>query len=92
MRHAPLTHPRPNPNPNPNVRIDSLPTHRLMEELEVAERQTPGLWVCGNYRSGVAFPDCVTFGYDQAKAVQEYLSNEPESPAQGTPAAEAVPA
>ena len=74
------------------MRIDSLPIHRLMEELEVAERQTPGLWVCGNYRSGVAFPDCVTFGYDQAKAVQEYLSNEPESPAQGTLAAEAVPA
>ena len=30
-------------------------------------------WVCGNYRSGVAFPDCVTFGYDHAKVVQEFL-------------------
>lgn len=34
-----------------------------MEDLERAEKKTPGLWVCGNYRSGVAFPDCVEFGY-----------------------------
>jgi oxygen-dependent protoporphyrinogen oxidase len=45
----------------------------IIKELEEAERNTPGLWVCGNYRSGVAFPDCVTFGYEQAKTVKAYL-------------------
>ncbi|CAM9806005.1 unnamed protein product, partial [Heterosigma akashiwo] len=45
----------------------------LIEDLARAERGAPGLWVCGNYRSGVAFPDCVTFGYEQAKVVGDYL-------------------
>ena len=45
----------------------------LIEQLETAEAQLPGLWVCGNYRSGVAFPDCCTFGYEQAKVVKAYL-------------------
>lgn len=46
----------------------------IMEELEKAEAKVPGLWVCGNYRTGVAFPDCVTFGYEHAKVVKEYLN------------------
>lgn len=47
----------------------------LMKELESMEMKNEGggLWVCGNYRSGVAFPDCVTFGYEQAKVVAKYL-------------------
>lgn len=47
----------------------------LMAELGEMEEKNEGggLWVCGNYRSGVAFPDCVTFGYDHAKVVKEYL-------------------
>jgi protoporphyrinogen/coproporphyrinogen III oxidase len=49
----------------------------LIDELEKAEANLPGLWVCGNYRSGVAFPDCVTFGYDQAKIVRQYLGQNP---------------
>jgi oxygen-dependent protoporphyrinogen oxidase len=47
----------------------------ILSKLEEAEKKTPGLWVCGNYRSGVAFPDCVTFGYEQAKVVKEYLES-----------------
>ena len=48
---------------------------QILEELEGMEGMVEGggLWVCGNYRSGVAFPDCVTFGYDHAKVVKEYL-------------------
>ena len=45
----------------------------LIEQLEKAEAETPGLYVMGNYRTGVAFPDCVTFGYDHAKVVKEFL-------------------
>jgi hypothetical protein len=46
-----------------------------MKELEAAESKLPGLWVCGNYRTGVAFPDCVTFGYEQAKVVKMFLDS-----------------
>ena len=47
----------------------------LMKELEGMESDVEGggIWICGNYRSGVAFPDCVTFGYEHAKVVKEYL-------------------
>ena len=45
----------------------------ILDELEAAEKATPGLWVMGNYRTGVAFPDCVTFGYEHAKVVKSYL-------------------
>ena len=49
----------------------------IMSELASVESKNEGggLWVCGNYRSGVAFPDCVTFGYEHAKVVKEYLDN-----------------
>jgi hypothetical protein len=51
-----------------------------MEQLEAAEALQPGLWVCGNYRSGVAFPDCVTFGYEHAKVVRRFLDEAPAVP------------
>jgi oxygen-dependent protoporphyrinogen oxidase len=48
----------------------------IMNELQVLENNNVdgGIWVCGNYRTGVAFPDCVTFGYEHAKIVAEYLN------------------
>mmetsp|Transcript_55127 Transcript_55127/g.112762 ORF Transcript_55127/g.112762 Transcript_55127/m.112762 type:complete len:578 (+) Transcript_55127:24-1757(+) len=52
----------------------------IIDELEAAEKQRPGLWVCGNYRSGVAFPDCVTFGYEHAKVVKQFLESPPATP------------
>ena len=47
----------------------------MMDELEKIESTKDGLWVCGNYRTGVAFPDCVTFGYEKAKVVIDYLQS-----------------
>ena len=47
----------------------------IIRRLEDAEKTTPGLYVCGNYKSGVAFPDCVTFGYDHAKEVAAFLAS-----------------
>ena len=55
----------------------------LMDELRGLEDANNamggGLWVCGNYRTGVAFPDCVNFGYDQAGVVAGYLSTREKS-------------
>jgi oxygen-dependent protoporphyrinogen oxidase len=58
------------PTAIPQYELGHLP---MMKELEKAESKLPGLWVCGNYRTGVAFPDCVTFGYEQAKVVKQFL-------------------
>ena len=61
----------------------------LIEELQRAESKLPGLWVCGNYKSGVAFPDCVTFGYDHSKLVVDFLKKDGNGapPGAGTAAA-----
>ena len=45
----------------------------MMAKLDALEKEMDGLWICGNYRTGVAFPDCVTFGYDHAQVVIDYL-------------------
>jgi protoporphyrinogen/coproporphyrinogen III oxidase len=63
----------------------------LMKELERAEAKLPGLYVCGNYRTGVAFPDCVTFGYEQAKVVRDYLNQQHEPSSSGTRTSPSVP-
>jgi len=59
------------PTAIPQYELGHLP---IMEELEEAESKLPGLWVAGNYRTGVAFPDCVTFGYEKAKEVKSFLN------------------
>lgn len=54
----------------------------LMEKLAEYESKMDGLWIMGNYRTGVAFPDCVTFGYEHAKVVLDHLKeNESKSTA-----------
>jgi oxygen-dependent protoporphyrinogen oxidase len=63
----------------------------IMKDLEKAEAKLPGLWVCGNYRTGVAFPDCVTYGYEHAKVVKQFLETTSESTTSiSTAAADAV--
>ncbi len=52
---------------------------KLMDELEEIEKDVDGIWICGNYRTGVAFPDCVTFGYEHAKVVIDYLGQQADA-------------
>lgn len=60
----------------------------LLKELEDAEVRLPGLWVCGNYRTGVAFPDCVTYGYEHSKVVKQFLDTLDKDTKKKTPPAD----
>lgn len=52
---------------------------KLVSKIESLEKKISGLYICGNYRTGVAFPDCVTFGYEHAKIVKDYLQSQSSS-------------
>ena len=45
----------------------------IMEKLEEIESGVDGVWITWNYRTGVAFPNCVTFGYGHVKVVIDHL-------------------
>ena len=45
----------------------------ILDALEKDEAKCPGLYLGGNYRTGVAFGDCVQFGWTQAETIAEYL-------------------
>ena len=47
----------------------------ILEALETDESKIPGLYLGGNYRTGVAFGDCVGFGVSEAAKVAKYLQN-----------------
>jgi len=46
----------------------------ILKELEDDEAKCPGLFLGGNYRTGVAFGDCVGYGVTEAKRVVEFLN------------------
>jgi oxygen-dependent protoporphyrinogen oxidase len=46
----------------------------ILEALEKDEAKCPGLFLGGNYRTGVAFGDCVQFGWTEAERVSKFLA------------------
>jgi oxygen-dependent protoporphyrinogen oxidase len=46
----------------------------ILADVEKDERECPGLYLGGNYRTGVAFGDCVQFGYQEAEKVALFLA------------------
>jgi oxygen-dependent protoporphyrinogen oxidase len=49
----------------------------ILEALEKDEKKCPGFFLGGNYRTGVAFGDCVAFGLNEAKRIAEYFETAP---------------
>ena len=47
----------------------------LLQRLAEDEAKVPGFYLGGNYRTGVAFGDCVQFGWDEAAKVSKYLDS-----------------
>eukprot|EP00520_Triparma_pacifica_P001427 CAMPEP_0118653016 /NCGR_PEP_ID=MMETSP0785-20121206/11617_1 /TAXON_ID=91992 /ORGANISM="Bolidomonas pacifica, Strain CCMP 1866" /LENGTH=541 /DNA_ID=CAMNT_0006545553 /DNA_START=145 /DNA_END=1767 /DNA_ORIENTATION=- len=47
----------------------------ILDQLEEGESKVPGLYLGGNYRTGVAFGDCVGFGVNEAEKISRYLKN-----------------
>lgn len=49
----------------------------VLNVIDTCEARNPGLYLGGNYRTGVAFGDCVQFGLDQANTILDYLRPAP---------------
>lgn len=47
----------------------------ILQAVEKDEAQCPGFFLGGNYRTGVAFGDCVQFGWTEAERVANFLSS-----------------
>mmetsp|Transcript_18650 Transcript_18650/g.18747 ORF Transcript_18650/g.18747 Transcript_18650/m.18747 type:complete len:569 (+) Transcript_18650:48-1754(+) len=47
----------------------------IIQKIEEAMKDTPGLILGGNYKTGVAFGDCVQFGADVSKDVLSYINS-----------------
>lgn len=55
---------------------------QILQDIEEGMAKAPGLILGGNYRTGVAFGDCVQWGYQEAERIESILRQ---------PAAEAAP-
>lgn len=45
-------------------------------QIDAGVAKLPGLYLGGNYISGVAFGDCVQWGVDTAPSIAEYLRDD----------------
>ena len=63
---------------------------QILKELEEDERKAPGLYLGGNYRTGVAFGDCVAFGVNEAKRVADFLNMRDDASSSSSSAKEVV--
>lgn len=50
----------------------------LLARVEDAVKKNPGLYLGGNFRTGVAFGDCVQYGVDVAGEVCSFLEEAEE--------------
>lgn len=50
---------------------------QILSDLEIDEAKCPGFFLGGNYRTGVAFGDCVQFGWNEAEKVAKFLQSAP---------------
>ena len=63
----------------------------ILKAVEEGCKDAPGLFLGGNYRTGVAFGDCVQYGADIATEVATYLETaEASTSSDPVPVAEAV--
>ena len=46
----------------------------ILTDLDSDKPNNPGLFLGGNYRTGVAFGDCIQYGVDVAKEVSSYVN------------------
>lgn len=49
----------------------------LLKRVEDGVKRYPGLYLGGNYRTGVAFGDCVQYGADVAKDISDFFATPP---------------
>lgn len=47
----------------------------ILKDIEAGQAKLPGLFLGGNYRTGVAFGDCVAYGMDEAARIADYLTS-----------------
>ncbi|CAM9814729.1 unnamed protein product, partial [Ectocarpus sp. 12 AP-2014] len=47
----------------------------ILEELQEGLKAAPGLRMGGNYITGVAFGDCVQYGYEEAERIEQMLKS-----------------
>lgn len=47
----------------------------LLQRVTEGEKQCPGLYLGGNYRTGISIGDCIQFGSSIAVEMKSFLKN-----------------